>query len=211
MSDRTYFWLTLLGGYFGLHKFAKKDFKMGLVYLFTLGLFCFGWIIDSINAYTKMNKSKPTAMQYFGNNVKALPQTPKVRVNSTVELELQRVDAMSVNGFDFEHYCADLLLKNGYSKAEVTQGCGDYGIDILAEKDGVTYAVQCKCYSNSVGNKSVQEAYSGKEFYKCMVAAVLTNNYFTPAAVETAKETRVLLWDRTILAALIDKSMARVG
>ena len=84
-----------------------------------------------------------------------------------------------------------------------TQSSGDYGIDVLAEKDGISYAIQCKCYSKSVGNKAVQEAYSGKDFYKCMVAVVLTNNYFTKSAIETAKHNNVLLWDRNKLIELI--------
>lgn len=64
------------------------------------------------------------------------------------------------------------------------------------KKDGVTYAVQCKCYSDKVGNHAVQEATSGAQYYHRMVAVVLTNSTFTPAAIETAQKTNVLLWDR---------------
>lgn len=70
------------------------------------------------------------------------------------------------------------------------------GIDVLAEKDGVTYAIQCKCYSDNVGNHAVQEAHSGASYYGRMVAAVMTNRYFTAAAKETAARIHVLLWDR---------------
>ena len=118
-----------------------------------------------------------------------------------------RIDAMSSDGWAFERYCADLLLKNGFSKAEVTTGSGDYGVDILAEKDGISYAIQCKCYSNPVGNKAVQEAFSGKEYYKKMVAVVLTNSTFTQAARTTAEQTRVLLWDRTKLSEMISNTL----
>lgn len=38
--------LCIFGGYLGLHKFYKKDFKMGFIYLFTIGLFGFGWLVD---------------------------------------------------------------------------------------------------------------------------------------------------------------------
>lgn len=101
-----------------------------------------------------------------------------------------------MDGQTFEHFCADLLQSNGFSNVEVTQASGDFGIDILAQKDGVTYAIQCKCYAEPVGNHAVQEALSGAQFYHCMVAVVMTNNYFTPAAIETAKRTNVLLWNR---------------
>ena len=47
-----------------------------------------------------------------------------------------------MEGHEFEYFCADLLEKRGFEEVEVTKGSGDYGVDILAEKDGVTYAIQ---------------------------------------------------------------------
>lgn len=108
--------------------------------------------------------------------------------------KLAAVDAM--DGHEFEYFCAELLKGNGFVNVEVTQASGDFGVDVLAEKDGVTYAVQCKCYSDKVGNHAVQEATSGTQYYHRMVAVVLTNSTFTPAAIETAQKTNVLLWDR---------------
>ena len=103
-------------------------------------------------------------------------------------------DAME--GHQFEYFCADLLRKNGFSQVDVTQASGDYGIDVLAEKDDITYAIQCKCYSDNIGNHAVQEAHSGASYYGRMVAVVMTNRYFTTAAKETAKRIHLLLWDR---------------
>lgn len=102
----------------------------------------------------------------------------------------------SMNGFQFERFCGNLLRNNGFRNVEVTQGSGDYGIDILAEKDEVTYAIQCKCYSSKIGNKVIQEVYSGKAFYNRMVGVIMTNNYFTQSAIDTAKKTKILLWNR---------------
>ena len=108
--------------------------------------------------------------------------------------KLAAVDGM--DGHEFEYFCAELLKENGFVNVEVTQASGDFGVDVLAEKDGVTYAVQCKCYSDKVGNHAVQEATSGAQYYHRMVAVVLTNSTFTPAAIETAQKTNVLIWDR---------------
>ena len=110
-----------------------------------------------------------------------------------------------LEGHEFEYYCADLLMKRGFQEVEVTRGSGDYGIDILAERDGVTYAIQCKCYSAPVGVKAVQEAYAGGDYYDCMVGAVLTNQYFTQPAVEAAKKLKILLWDRGYLESMIEE------
>ncbi|MCM1134400.1 MAG: restriction endonuclease [Clostridium sp.] len=108
----------------------------------------------------------------------------------------RRVDTFEdMDGHEFEYYCADLLERRGFLEVEVTRGSGDYGIDILAEKDGVTYAVQCKRYNAPVGVKAVQEAYAGRDYYDRMVGAVMTNQYFTAPAVEAAKKLKILLWD----------------
>lgn len=101
-----------------------------------------------------------------------------------------------LEGHAFEYYCADLLRYNQFTKVQVTSGSGDFGVDILCEKGSKTYAIQCKCYSKNVGNKAVQEVVSGKIFYKCDYAVVMTNSYFTSAAHETARLTDVELWDR---------------
>ena len=110
-----------------------------------------------------------------------------------------------IEGHDFEYYCAELLKKRGFEEVSVTKGSGDYGVDVLAEKDGVTYAIQCKAYTTPVGVKAVQEAYAGREFYDRMVGAVLTNQYFTKPAVEAAKKLKILLWDRGYLDSMIEE------
>ena len=55
---------------------------------------------------------------------------------------IEELDAME--GHDFEHAVADLLRHNGYREVRATQASGDYGIDILARRKNVRYAIQCK-------------------------------------------------------------------
>lgn len=114
---------------------------------------------------------------------------------------MERIDAM--DGHEFEHFIAALLRKLGYEKVEVTPGSGDQGVDVLAEKDGVRYAIQCKCYSSDLGNTPVQEVNTGKMVYRCHVGIVVTNRYFTQGAKNAASATRVLLWDRDKLRDLM--------
>lgn len=111
-----------------------------------------------------------------------------------------------MEGHSFEYYCADILRKNGFENVSVTRGSGDQGGDVLATKEGVKYIIQCKRYANPVGNKAVQEAYAGIAFYKCHVGVVMTNSTFTPSAKELAEATGVLLWDRTVLQKMVEKS-----
>lgn len=110
-----------------------------------------------------------------------------------------------MEGHDFEYFCAELLEQNGFIDVEVTKGSGDYGVDVLAEKDGVTYAVQCKRYDGPVGVKAVQEAYAGRDYYDRMVGAVMTNQYFTEPAVSAARKLKILLWDRGYLETMMEE------
>lgn len=111
-----------------------------------------------------------------------------------------------LEGHEFEYYCAELLRKKGFIEVEVTKGSGDYGADILAEKEGVTYAIQCKCYTAPIGVKAIQEAHAGRDYYDRMVGAVLTNQYFTTPAVEAAKKLKILLWDRGYLESMLEEA-----
>ena len=129
-------------------------------------------------------------------------ENTKVQKGVSPQAFFRDIDTME--GHEFEHYCAELLQRNGFTEVEVTKASGDFGVDVLAKKDGVSYAIQCKCYKDTVGNHAVQEALSGAQYYHCMVAAVMTNNYFTPAAIETAEKTNVLLWDRDAISKMAE-------
>lgn len=109
-----------------------------------------------------------------------------------------------MEGHDFERFCAQLLEANGFYNVNVTPGSNDQGIDILAEKQSVKYAIQCKRYSSDVGNKAVQEVFAGKSYYNCHVGVVLTNRYFTQSAKELAEKTQIFLWNRDVLNALCE-------
>ena len=119
-------------------------------------------------------------------------------VDKPAEIEIDDMD-----GWQFEEYCSKLLTKNGFERVMVTSGSGDQGIDIIAYKDGIKYGIQCKLYKSDVGNKAVQEAYSGKSYYGCHVGVVLTNSYFTRSAYDLAERNGILLWNRSKLQELI--------
>lgn len=69
----------ILGGWFGLHYFESKRVGMGLLYLFTFGLFCFGWFYDiyriACNKFYAKSKSgsvgQPFRTSDLGNGVTA--------------------------------------------------------------------------------------------------------------------------------------------
>lgn len=107
----------------------------------------------------------------------------------------------NISPYDFEKQCAQMLNKYGWS-ARTTQKSSDQGIDVIAEKNGSSVAIQCKLYSQPVGNKAVQEANSGKFFYKTDYAAVVTNNTYTSSARQLAQNCGVFLLSYEDLADL---------
>ena len=119
------------------------------------------------------------------------------------QVDMSEVDTMS--GEAFERHVAALLQQNGFSNVQVTKASGDYGVDILASKDGERYAIQCKRYAKNVGVKPIQEVYAGAPMYGATKCAVITNMYFSDNGRTLANKLGVQLWDRGFLATMMTK------
>lgn len=117
---------------------------------------------------------------------------PKIPVLS--KITMKQIDEM--NPFKFEYLTKVLLEKLDYNNVVLTNDSNDYGIDVLAEQDGIKYGFQCKHYSGNVGIAAVQQAYAGIQHYGCNIGIVITNSSFTKQAQKQAKETNIILWDR---------------
>lgn len=109
----------------------------------------------------------------------------------------------TMDGIAFEELACDILLANSFEIAENTPATGDFGVDILAQKEGMTYAIQCKRYLEPVGLEAIQQVYAGRAYYECHVAVVLTNQTFTANAQKLADKLGVVLWDRDTLRLLL--------
>ena len=116
---------------------------------------------------------------------------------------------LRLTGPEFEAYFALVLSDNGFKNVQVTKGSGDQGVDILAERNGKSYAIQCKNYDGAVGTFAVQEAFAGAEYYGCELAAVVCPGTFTRAAKELAAQTGVILWDGERLSQMMRVSGRR--
>ncbi len=156
-----------------------------------------GWDDDELDIYVDDSTTL--------NNLLAMFKGIKDRQNR-FDIRTDQKDFDLMEGHEFEYFCAELLRKNGYQNVSVTQGSGDQGIDIIAYRDGIKYGVQCKCYSSDIGNKAVQEVFAGKSYYECHIGVVLTNQYFTRAAIDLAQKNGIVLWDRNKLLELISNA-----
>lgn len=108
------------------------------------------------------------------------------------------------DGKHFERYCAELLLDNGYKDVCLT-GHTDHGVDILAEKDGMLYAFQCKLRNtDKVSREAVEQIYTGKALYKADIGVLMTNAELTKVAHQDARRLGIEIWGRFYLCLLSD-------
>lgn len=180
--------------------------------------------IKELNNKEKLIKSNVELLTETENNlkksIKTLKEEKALILNDIDTLSTQKNTMPSIDksyiysieyvdtikdGLEFEKYFSEILDKLGFYEIKITNGSGDFGIDVLAYNDDILYGFQCKLYSSPVGNKAIQEAYSGKIHYNCNVAVVVTNNYFTDNAKEQANDTNVLLWDRNKLISKLNE------
>ena len=104
-------------------------------------------------------------------------------------------DIDTLDGKQFEVYLEARFRARGY-RVQRTPYQGDWGADLILEKDGVRTAVQAKRYQKNVGVRAVQEAAAAKGKYGCDQAMVVINSQYTKAAVELAAANAVELWGR---------------
>lgn len=118
------------------------------------------------------------------------------------QIRLETVDQF--NGYEFEDFLKQLFSKMGY-RVEQTKLSGDQGADLVVIRFNEKTVIQAKRFSGKVGNFAVQEIMAAISLYQAQKGMVVTNNYFTPAAVELANANNIELVDRTALEHLINK------
>ncbi|PHS25518.1 MAG: hypothetical protein COA85_06915 [Robiginitomaculum sp.] len=96
------------------------------------------------------------------------------------------------DGLAYEKECEARLLSADYNVTS-TPRTGDFGADLVVEKDDLIFVIQCKNVSRSVGVKAVQEAVASRRHYNADYSVVTTEAPFTSAAIELASTNDVIL------------------
>lgn len=115
--------------------------------------------------------------------------------NIAIEGQKQLVNipySETMTGIQYEQLCGNILEKQGW-QIKYTKKSGDQGVDIIAIRQSITLAVQCKRYKKPIGNKAIQEVVAGQQFYNATYALVIASNGFTKSAKQLAQKTNVLL------------------
>jgi HJR/Mrr/RecB family endonuclease len=109
------------------------------------------------------------------------------------------LDVDTMTGLEFERYVAQLLHVQGYGAIRLTEEF-DYGVDIIAVKDGITWGIQVKRYSGLVKADAVRQVVTALRKYHCDKAMVVTNSTCSKVAKELARSNDCVLVERTTLA-----------
>jgi len=122
------------------------------------------------------------------------------RVSSYIKLhnsDMAVIDKMT--GLEFEICVSKLLRAQGYKNVRLTEKY-DYGVDIIAEKDGIKWGIQIKRYSDLVKADAVRQVVTALKIYNCDRSMVITNSVFSQTAKELARINDCVLIDRETLS-----------
>ncbi|HWE97757.1 MAG TPA: restriction endonuclease [Tepidisphaeraceae bacterium] len=108
----------------------------------------------------------------------------------------------SLSGVDFEKFVVKLLERQGFT-AKIVGGSDDKGVDVVAERGGLKYAIQCKRYASKVSRSAVSDCVAGMRLYKCDRSMVITNSSFHDGAIVLAAANDGILVGRPTLLSWI--------
>lgn len=119
--------------------------------------------------------------------------------------EIINIDFSAItNPYEYESAVAHYLTQLGWG-AIATSGSGDQGVDVIAENNGIKLVIQCKLYSQPVGNSSVQQVYSATGYVRGNISAVVTNSTYTKSARQLAESLGVHLLHHSELSSFTKK------
>lgn len=127
----------------------------------------------------------------------------KWRRKRIISSGIDTIDNMS--GEEFEELLLEHFRNFGY-KGHLTPVTGDYGADLVLEKEGRKIVAQAKRWKQSVGIEAVQQVIGAIKYYNADKGMVITNSVFTENAYELANANGIELWDRKKLMELMRKS-----
>ncbi len=115
-------------------------------------------------------------------------------INEVIKMTIYQLREM--DPFDFEEYVAQLFRDKGY-KCYVTSSNGDYGVDVIAEKEDEKIAIQCKryAYRNRVGVKDIYPIFTGASFYNCNKVMLVTTSRLNNKAKMLARSLDIKVID----------------
>jgi restriction system protein len=154
---------------------------------------------NEVNSKLKIHFSKSVSEKMYELCLDVIIATLKEKIRNKidyfVENNKQTIYNEEINLSDpieFEKSIEYLFNSFGWN-ARQTKSTGDQGADVIAKKGDFISIIQCKLYSQPVGNKAVQEVFSAKKYYNGNDGVVITNSSYTKSAKMLASSTNIKL------------------
>ena len=169
---------------------------------------------DSLPAAKGKAEVMPDAVAHLDPIVGATPTTvgaPRVQyipsmaayefinMGSYQSLEDKFDQISKMDHTQFVIYVARLFSRKGY-QVKLTPVIDNFSVDLIVEKMGVTIAVGCILTNKVLSKEDIVPVRQGKEHYHAQNCMALTNMYFDRTALDFAREEKMSLVDRNILA-----------
>lgn len=71
-------------------------------------------------------------------------------------MKIDSENLYALNPDEFEKFCSDVLVADGYENVKLVGGRGDQGVDIICQNNGRTIAVQVK-HTKQISYQTVQK------------------------------------------------------
>lgn len=94
---------------------------------------------------------------------------------------------------EYEHLVAQVLRDEGWD-AHVTPYQRDFGVDVIAERDGLRLGVQAKMWARAgrkVAGPEVMQLYGAAAYADCSQAMIVTDSQLLPHALEIAEKLEI--------------------
>lgn len=136
--------ITILFGWFGIHKFLEKKPLQGLIYLCTFGLFSFGWIIDIVSSIQLLKKIQ----------IKKIQNTSKILgIIFAIILLTYCIGSIGTEDFSVESFI--ICLVSGIALIKI------FVID--NEKNNLTYSYLNKSHKNTLPYENKKKIMQSEE------------------------------------------------
>ena len=152
-------------------------------------------------AYQQPAEPVPEPITYQPEDFQFFPQEPpRITAVAPGQSITDKFNEIAKMGrAQFVVYVARLFSIKGYS-VKYTPVMDNFDIDLIVEKMGVVIAVGCILTDKILSDKDIFSIAAGRSHYQTKNVIALTNMYFDRTALNYAKDEKMSLIDRNILA-----------
>jgi len=155
-------------------------------------------LMKKISGHLGADKSKRLTPEVLKPILSWLGHEPDRQTSITIA---ERLSAMS--GTEFEQFVAKIFHKKGFH-VELTATTGDHGIDLIVRKNNRQGVVQCKRWTDSVGEPVVRDFYGTLLNSGSKSGFIFTTAYFTSQAIAFVENKPIKLVDMDSLVKMVN-------